>query len=369
MKKESIAFLTLSLGLVCIGIFMVYSASAIEAQPTGRLFKQLIDVSIGLTAMFIGINLDYHRLKEPWVWRALFAFVAVLLVFVLIPGIGVVRGGARRWIEIFGFSFQPSEFGKFAVILMLAVKLSMDPERVVRFWRGVVPPLILTGIIAALIVAEKDLGTPLVICATAFLMLVAAGARWRHLLPTLLPGFALVAALVITSPHRMRRIISFMDPWKYRDDESYQLIQSLAGFARGAAWGQGPGAGEQKLYYLPEAHTDFIFSVWGEEMGLTGSLLLVILFGALFLLGMRIAWRAPDLFGCLLAGGIVGIVAVQSAVNMAVTIGLLPTKGLPLPFISLGGTSLIVFMGMVGIVINIALQAERVPKRLASAPA
>ncbi len=369
MRRESIAFLTAVLALVGIGVFMVYSASAVESDPTGRLYRQLINVAIGAVAMWIGINLDYHRFKDPILFRVIVAFVLVLLLLVLIPGIGVVRGGARRWIEIAGFSFQPSEMAKFAVILLLAVKLSANQEKIEEFWRGLVPPLLVALFVAGLVVLERDLGTPLVIAGVAYIMMLLAGVRIRHILPTLIPVAAGVAVLVITSPHRIKRITSFLNPWDYRDDEAYQLIQSLAGFARGSAWGQGLGAGEQKLYYLPFAHTDFIFSVWAEETGLAGTLTLVLLFTTVLALGALIAWRAPDLFGMLLAGGIVGLVALQSAVNMGVTTGLLPTKGLPLPFISWGGSALIVCMGLMGIVINIGLQAQPAPRKLASAPA
>lgn len=356
MKRESTLILTIVFALVLIGIFMVYSASAVDAG-SGRLTRQLVYVSIGLVLLFLMAHFDYHQLQNPVLFRALIVFSLALLVLVLVPGVGVVRGGARRWIEIGAFTFQPSELAKFGLILILAVKLSGNQENLKSFRKGFIPPVVTTAIFAALILAEKDLGGPIVLCAVAFLMLLTAGIPWRYLVPSILPVVSVVYTLAMTSPHRVKRLMAFMDPWQYSDDEGYQLIQSMAAFAQGAVWGRGPGAGEQKLYYLPEAHTDFIFAVWAEEMGLIGSLVLLGLFLVLIVVALRVAVCARDLFGTLMATGIISLVAVQAAINMAVTTGLLPTKGLPLPFISWGGSSLIVFMTLMGILINIGLQA------------
>jgi cell division protein FtsW len=289
-------------------------------------------------------------------------------VLVLIPGIGDERNGAQRWLEIGGFSFQPSEFAKFAVILLLAVKLSDNREHARSFFKGFLPPMFITLVFAALVLVEKDLGTPAVICATAFIMLFVAGTRRRFLFPGVVGAVAAIWALSVTSPHRLARLTAFLDPWSHRDTSGYQLIQSLAAITRGAVWGRGPGAGEQKLLYLPEAHTDFIFAVWAEEMGLVGSLVLLALFFALICVSLRIAFHANDLFGALLVSGITALVGLQAAVNMAVVSGMLPTKGLPLPFISWGGSSLIVFMGLMGIVVSVGLRAHRLEDRAARAP-
>lgn len=362
MRRESMAVLTIVLTLVLIGVFVVYSAGAVEAGSSNRLMRQLVYVGLGLIIFFVAAHFDYHRLRDPLIFQGIIVLSLLLLMAVLVPGIGAVRGGARRWIEIGGFSFQPSELGKFGLILLLAAKLSDNQEHIKSFARGFLPPAVITGVFAGLILLEKDLGGPVILGAVAYLMLCIAGVRWLYLAPSLFLGALGVYLLSIASPHRVERLMAFRDPWSYRDDKAYQLIQSMAAFAHGAVWGKGPGAGEQKLYYLPEAHTDFIFAVWAEEMGLIGTLALALLFLALLAVSLRIALNAPDLFGTLLAAGIVSLVALQAGINMAVTTGLLPTKGLPLPFISWGGSSLLVFMGLMGIVVNIGLHAGG-PKR------
>lgn len=366
MKRESIILLTTVLALVLIGLVIVYSASAAYSLADARLAKHLVFIAIGLAALYIGIRLDYHRLADPLLFRFLVLLSLTLLIAVLIPGIGVIRGGAQRWIEIGGFQFQPSEFAKFALILLLAVKLSQNRDTVTSFSRGFAPCALIVFLFAFLVLLERDLGTPVVLCVAAFIMLVIGGVPWKFLIPSVFPAGIAVYALAISSDYRMRRLTAFMDPWSHRQEEGYQLIQSMTAFVKGSVWGLGPGGGEQKLFYLPEAHTDFIFAVWGEETGLMGSLFLLTLFAVLLSTALRVAMHADDLFGTLLAGGIVSLIAFQASFNMSVATGLLPTKGLPLPFVSMGGTSLIVFMGLMGIVINIGLQAEE-PRRVAHA--
>lgn len=357
MRRESTLLLTTVLALVMIGVIMVYSASAAYASAEERLFRQLFYVALGLAVLFLAIHFDYRRLAQPFLFRFLVLLSLALLVLVLIPGIGVARGGAQRWIEISGFSFQPSEFAKFSLLLLLAVKLSQNREQIKSFTHGYLPCVLIILTFAGLILAERDLGTPVVLCAAGFFMLLVAGAPLRYLVPSIIPAALAVYVLSITSEYRYRRLTAFLDPWSHSDREGYQLIQSMNAFVKGSMWGLGPGGGEQKLFYLPAAHTDFIFAVWGEETGLIGSLFLIGLFVLLLFLSLRIALHAPDLFGTLLASGIASLIVFQTAFNMAVATGLLPTKGLPLPFISHGGTSLIVFMGLMGIVINIGTQA------------
>lgn len=369
MRRESIILLSIVLALVLVGIFIVYSASAVNPDSFGRLQRQLVYAGIGLLTLFVMAHFDYHRLGDPLLFRSIVLFAFLLLGLVLIPGIGVVRGGAQRWIAIGSFTFQPSEFAKFAVILLLAVKLSSNQEHISSLTRGFVPPILIASLFALLILFERDLGTPVIIAAVALAMLFLAGARWRHLLPSVAPVAGLIYLLSITSPYRLRRLMAFLDPWSHSDTEGYQLIQSMTAFAQGSVWGRGPGAGEQKLFYLPAAHTDFIFAVWAEEMGLVGTVSLVLLFMALLAVSLRIAFAAPDLFGTLLAGGIVALVGIQAAVNMAITTGLLPTKGLPLPFISWGGSSLIVFMGLMGILLSIGLRSVESERNGQGAPA
>ena len=363
MRRESIILMTLVCALVLIGIFVVYSASAIDVEAGKRLTRLFMYVTAGFIGLYTAAHFDYHRLREPLLFRTIVIFVFALLILVLIPGIGDERNGARRWIEIGVFSFQPSELAKFALILLVAVKLADNQDQIKTFWGGFVPPALIALLFGGMVLLEKDLGTPVVMGGAVYVMMIMAGVRWRYLLPSLLPAFVAIYALSITSPHRLKRLTAFLDPWSHRDDYGYQLIQSLAAFAQGSIWGRGAGAGEQKLNDLPEAHTDFIFAVWAEEMGLIGSLTVLGLFCAVAIVGIRIAVCARDVFGALLAGGIVALVTLQAAINMAVVTGLLPTKGLPLPFISWGGSSLLVFMGLMGILINIGLQAVEVDER------
>ncbi|MDQ1255565.1 MAG: putative lipid flippase FtsW, partial [Candidatus Hydrogenedentes bacterium] len=319
---------------------------------------QVVSAIVGLVAMFVAAHTDYHRLRVPGIYRPLVAFSLLLLVLVLIPGLGVNVYGAQRWLRIFTFQFQPSELAKFAVIVLLAVKLTERQDQIRSFWKGFLPPVFLASCFAALILLEKDLGMPVVIMTVAFVMIFAAGCHWAYVVSSIFPAILGVLVLSVTSPHRLRRLFAFWDKWEYRDNESYQLIQALAAFSRGGIFGRGPGASEQKLDYLPAAHTDFIFAIWSEEMGLIGSLVLVGLYVALLIVAIRVAMYARDLFGTLLATGIITLITFQAAFIMAVTTGLLPTKGLPLPFVSYGGTALIIFLGLMGILINVGRQAQ-----------
>lgn len=333
------------------------------------MLRHLVYVAAGLAAFGIAAHFDYHKLGSVFVYRFIAVLSLTMLVAVLVPEVGDQRGGAQRWIDLGGFSFQPSEFAKFALLLLLAVGLSQNQAGIRDFRRVFLPFTGLIFLFAGLIVLEKDLGTPVVLAAAGFAVMMMAGVPWTHLGVSVSIAGAGAGVLALTSEYRVRRLFAFLDPWTHRDNEGYQLIQSMTAFVNGSIWGQGPGGGEQKLYYLPEAHTDFIFAVWGEETGLIGSLFLAALFLALLAVALRIATHSRDLFGTLLAGGAVTLIAMQATFNMMVTVGLLPTKGLPLPFISMGGTSLIVFLGLMGIVVNVGLQAEPVRRRVLAAAA
>jgi cell division protein FtsW len=357
MRKETSAVLFLVFALTGVGALMVYSASALNPIAMGAVNRHFISIGIGVVAMTIASRFDYRHLKDPLIFRLLFLFAVGGLIAVLIPGVGTVVDGGRRWIRFLGFSYQPSEFAKFALILILAAKLTDNREQVEKFWKGFVPPVLLTCMFAGLVLLERDLGVPFLMVCTAGFLFFAAGTRLRYLIGSGMLAMGAVVALIYAAPHRLRRVMAFTDPWEYRDDAGWHLVQSFAAFAQGGIWGRGAGASEQKLGYLPAAHTDFIFSVIGEELGLVGSLTVVAMFVALALVGFRIAMHARDHFGSLLALGITALISFQAIFIIGVTLGLVPPKGLPLPFISYGGTAIIVFLGMSGVLVNVGVQA------------
>jgi cell division protein FtsW len=365
MKRETTLLALLVLGLVCIGLIVVYSVCAVKDSGMGQFKRQAVCLAIGVALMlYLATHFDYHRFSAPFYFRTIVLVSLGLLVLVLVPGIGVEVNGAQRWIRILGFQFQPSEVAKLALIVLLAHKLAENQKSIQKFWRGFLPPAAIAGAFTLLILLEKDLGVPVVVMTVSLLMIYVAGARWFYIAASLVPGSIVVYHLIRSNDYRWIRFISFLWPFDYRDAGGFHLIQSLAAFARGSLLGVGPGAGEQKLSYLPAAPTDFIFAVWGEEMGLRGTVLLVLLFAGFLYLGIRIAQHAPDMFGSLLALGITALVTLQAAFNMAVTIGLVPTKGLTLPFISYGGTAQIIFLTLAGILLNVGLQArEPEPQR------
>lgn len=369
MRRECLWLVSLLLALVTVGVLTVYSANSVYETASQLMLRHLFYIGVGIAGMLTVAQIDYQKFSNVFLVRFVVVLSITLLVAVLVPGIGMKINGARRWIDIAGFGFQPSEFAKFALLLFLAAALSKKQDQMTSFTRVFVPYSLVILIFTGLIVAEKDLGTPAVLAAAGFTVLIVAGVPWLYLVPSAGLGVLAVAALVVTSPYRARRLTAFLDPWSHRDQEGYQLIQSMTAFVNGSYWGRGPGGGEQKLHYLPMSNTDFIFAVWGEETGVAGSVLLALLFIGLVAVSLRIAMHARDLFGTLLAGGFASLIGIQAAFNMMVSVGLLPTKGLPLPFISMGGTSLIVFLTMMGIVLNVGLHAEAPRRRLAAVPA
>ncbi len=359
MKRETTILLIIVMTLIFIGIVTIYSIFSVKSTGMGTFQRQVLCLSIGIAAMlYLATHFDYHRFALPWVFRTIAFFSLFLLVLVLIPGIGVEVNGAQRWMRILGFQFQPSELGKAALIILLAQKLSENRTHVHEFFRGFIPPMFIAGAFAALVILERDLGIPVVIMLFSCIMIFAAGARWYYIAGSIAPAIFGVVALIKLNPYRGQRLSAFVDPFLHRNEGGFHLIQSLAAFAHGAMYGVGPGAGEQKLSYLPAAHNDFIFAVWGEEMGLIGTLFVLSLFFTFMLIGIRIARSAPDMFGSLLATGVVSLITLQAVLNMSVTIGLIPTKGLTLPYLSYGGTAQIVFLALTGILMNIGLQSE-----------
>jgi len=369
MKRESTLLITAVLALVLLGVLMMYSAASGENGNLARLIWQMLFVAAGLVAMYIAAHFDYRRFSDPTIYRAIVVSSIILLALVLVPGIGVEVNGARRWISVAGFRFQPSEMAKFALIVLLAAKLAQQHESTQSFFKGFLPSMLIGAFFAGMVFLERDLGIPALLMMVTLAMLFVAGVRWSYLAASLLPLSGAMAALIIFWPHRLKRFGAFIDPWQDRAGDGFHLIQSLMGFANGGVWGVGAGAGEQKLGYLYAANTDFVFAVLGEELGLFGTLATLALFLLLTFVACWVAMNAHDLFGCLLASGIAALISGQAALVMAVTIGLLPTKGLPLPFISHGGTALVITLGLAGILVNVAVQASppkrKTPKRAA----
>lgn len=347
-----------TLALLSIGLVMVYSASAVWAtyKFNGDSFyfvkRQLMFAVVGVVLMFTVMNIGY------WTWRSwakLTVLVCfILLILVLIPGVGLVRGGASSWLGIGAFSIQPSEFMKVALIVFLAKYLSERQKYVTTIKKGLVPSLGLVFLAFGLIMLQPDLGTGTVLVATCMVMIFIAGARIKHFVFMGLFGIAGVCALIISAPYRIKRITSFLDPWHDPLGSGFQIIQSLLAIGPGGLLGFGLGQSRQKYQYLPEPQTDFIFSIISEELGFIGAVFVLLLFCLLMWRGIRIAIGAPDLYGSLLAVGIVGMIAVQVMINIAVVTGLMPVTGITLPFLSYGGSSLTLILVSIGVLLNIS---------------
>ncbi len=343
--------------LLAIGLVMVFSASSLRAKELygdefHYLVRQGIGVAIGVALAFISTHSDpakWQRIGMP-----LYILSLVLLVLVLIPSIGTEANGARRWFRVAGLSFQPSEFAKLAIILVMARGLANMEEKLDSYGRGFLAALFIPAPALALILIQPDLGTTVVIGLVVFGMLFVAGARLLHLASLAAAGVAGIAAMIVLTPWRMQRFIAFMDPWQNSKDSGFQLVQSLIAFAKGGVMGVGLGDSRQKLHFLPEAHTDFIFSVLAEEGGFIAVVAVIGLFLWLIISGLRVANRAEDRFEMLVASGISMLIAAEAFFNLAVVMGLAPTKGLPLPFFSVGASSLIVHFWLIGMLVAIA---------------
>jgi len=307
---------------------------------------------IGLLTAFTIMALDYRDFRT--VAKPLMLIVIVLLVLVLIPGIGKVSFGARRWFKIGAFHFQPSEFAKLAILIYVADFLARKQNKIKDLWEGFLPLIIVLGLICLLIVKQPDLGNSLLIAIIILIMMFTAGARVLHISFLALLASPALYFLVVKVPYRLRRIKAFINPFLDLEGAGFQLSQSQIALGSGGIFGVGLGKSAQKLFYLPAAHTDFILSIIGEELGLLGTLTAVVLFAAFIWQGARIAKRTTDPFGHYLAFGIVLMLGLQAVVNIGVSIGAFPTKGLPLPFISYGGSALIFNMIAVALLLNIS---------------
>jgi cell division protein FtsW len=346
-------------GLALFGVVMIYSASAVIALQENHsqfhyVIKQTVWTSLGFVAMFAAMRFDYQRLNQRWIIYGLLIVTVLLLVVVF--GFRPVNG-ARRWIRLGGLSMQPSEIAKLSLALFLARFLEKRAGQEASFWKTFLPCFAVLGVVAGLVAKETDLGTALMLAIICFTICFAAGMRPRHLVYALVPALLFVGKMLIFTPFRWRRLISFVDPWADQQGAGYQVVQSLIAVGSGGTHGLGFAQGRQKLLFLPFAHSDFIYAVIGEELGLIGALVVVLVFGIFLWRGMRAALRAPDRFGMLLGVGIVVGIVAQALFNMSVVLALLPTKGIPLPLISYGGSSLVPTLVGVGILLNISQYA------------
>jgi len=365
MWKTSTILVFISLCLMVFGIVMLASTSGIKAQalygdPQYFVKRQIIWGILALLAGTIAARVDYHY------WRFLavpvFGIAVVLLALVFVPGIGVKIGGSRRWLHIGSFGLQPSEFAKFALIIIMAWWMAREQRYASGFLRGALIPAGLMGVATGLIFLEPDFGTTLLSAVVGLGIMFAGGTRLVYLLIFATGGLGMFALAVMHDSVRMKRILAFLDPDKYSQTYSFQLVSAINAFIAGGLGGVGLGQSMQKQYYLPEAHTDFIFAIIGEELGIFATVAVVVLFAGIFFCGLKISYRSPDVFGRLLAFGLTLMITLQAAINIGVVTGCLPTKGLPLPFISFGGSSLIMSLVGIGVLVNIA-QHEQDPDK------
>jgi len=340
-----------ALGLTILGLTILFSASASFKQgPFYYLSKQLVGVVAASVLCFIvsRLDLDYVRRYAWWI-AGLFL---VLLVLVLIPHVGIWRGGARRWLGFGPVLLQVSEFAKLGLVFSLSHYLALNQTRIGEFKRGYLYPLLLIGAFAVLVQREPDFGTAALMMAVGLVLLFLAGAKWRYTVPTVAMVVGLFTVAVMLNPNRLRRFLAFLDVEGNKQGGTYQLYQSLAAFAAGGIDGAGLGQGRQQLNFLPEAHTDMIFAVVGEELGLWFTLGVVVLFMIIFLAGLVHLRRAPNLFQYLLVTGCLLLICLQSIINVGVVTGVFPTKGMSLPFISAGLSNLLLMGLLLGVLLN-----------------
>ena len=339
---------------------MVFSSSAAYTEHNDSFYflkRQVLWCLLGTGLLLIAKNLDYHKLHQYTYPIMIVTFL--LLIMVMFPEFSKKVGGARRWLAFGGFSFQPSELAKFTLVLFIAKSLVKRADKLRSFAYGYLPNLIVLGFFFIPIFFQPDFGTVMVILAVTFTMLFIAGLRKKFLFLSILAIIPIVASAILFAEYRTRRIIAFLNPWEDPSGVGFQAIQSFYAFGRGGFWGVGLGESSQKLYRLPEAHTDFIFSVIGEELGFVGTTAIVLLFLIFIWRGFLTAYQAKDPFGTHLATGLTLLIGLQAFINLGVASGLLPTKGLTLPFISMGGSSMLVTMLSVGVILNISEQTAK----------
>ena len=346
--------------LVGFGALMVYSASFYSAEyHYGNryffLYKQIMGIVLGIVAMVFFTFFDYHLFKKYKWWIVLASFILLVLVFV--PGLGMESYGAKRWVSILGISLQPSEIAKFALVIFTASYMSASHDKVKTF-KGLLPVLCVGGAMCVLIMLEPSMSVTMCIAFVTLFMLIIGGMSKKHTLMFCIPASCAVPLLIVLEPYRLKRLLAFIDPWASPQGEGFQLIQSLYSLGDGGLFGVGLFNSRQKYLFLPFAESDFILSIIGEEIGFVGVTILILIFFMLVYRLIKIALGAKDRLGALLASGVAFIIGVQTMLNIAVVTGSIPPTGLPLPFISSGGTSVSVFMAGVGICLNILRQSQ-----------
>jgi cell division protein FtsW len=356
LNKAAILLLVIMLMLLTIGVVMLFSTSAAYAKDRYGdqhylLKRQLVWLLIGGVACVMAARTPYPKWRG--VCAALLIGSGVMLALVLIPHVGLKVGGARRWLGLGPARFQPSEFAKLALVIWLAHWLAKEKRRIDRFGRGFAVPMAVTGGLLLLVLGEPDFGSTALLASVSFAMMFIAGVRLRFLVPTAIAGAGGFLGLMLHNPERSRRLLAFLDLDKYKQGAGYQVWQAILAFGSGGFNGLGLGNGRQKMFYLPEAHTDFIFPIIGEELGLVGTLGILLAFTLLIACAVIISLRASDLFGQYLGLGIALLLALQAVINIGVVTAWLPTKGLPLPFISFGGSNLVLNMAAVGVLLSI----------------
>jgi cell division protein FtsW len=355
LKSDKVLFVA-TLALVGLSIVMVYSASAVVGlerygRPMMFLLKQGMWATLGMAMLGLVMRVDYRTYREPvFIWTSLVVVGLALVAVLFSPPVN----NARRWFNVAGIGVQPSELAKLAAVFFIAALLERRMHRINDVGYALAPILLMVGCLFGLILLEPDFGTSMSLVLIATVMVVCAGLDYRYILGALLTAMPAVYILVMGTAYRRQRVLTFLDPWRDPLGAGFQIIQSLIAVGTGGVWGRGLMNGVQKLFYLPEPHTDFIYSVIAEELGLVGATAVLICFVVVTWRGIRVALRAPDTFGAFLALGLTTMIAVQAFINISVVLGLMPTKGIPLPFVSNGGSSLVINLVGMGILLNVS---------------
>ena len=364
-KQLDIGLLVTIFVLLAFGLIMVLSASApsaltYEGDSYFYFKSQLLNALIGIAGMIFFSFFDY-RLFSGKLANIGIVVAIVLLALVLVPGVGITIKGATRWIKIPGicFRFQPSEVMKIALIVFLAARLSKDPKKNKKFWKGIFPLLAVVGVICLLLYKEPHMSAIGIVCMVSAVMIFVGGMQMKQILIAAPPILVVGLIYLIQEPYRVKRLVSFLDPWEDMLDTGWQAVQALYAVGSGGLFGVGLGNSTQKYMYIPEPHNDFIFAILAEELGLIGAIFVLILFGIFIWRGITIAMKAPDMFGTLLAIGITSLVAIQALLNIAIVCALFPVTGIPLPFFSYGGTALIILLCSCGVLLNISRNATK----------